>query len=195
MSNILSTDEVKNYLIDAWVLGGSGDTSLDQLIAIALDGLDGIVESVLWYSLTQKDIEEIQDGTWSSYVFLEKGRPVNSLTSFQYNNGTISLPIRYDFDVDGYALKKDSGMIALPYSKTPRGFNNIKIIYNAWYSTANIPHDIKIACFQWIAGFIAWAWNENVSSESVDGASVQFKWSAIPREVMSVFMSHKNINV
>jgi hypothetical protein len=62
------------------------------------------------------------------------------MTSFEIKNGTT-----FENFTDEYSLKKSTGEIRLPYSRAPRGFGNIKVVYEAGYSDETMPRDIVSA--------------------------------------------------
>lgn len=143
---ITTKDRVKSRL-------GIAVAGFDTLIEVLINGITDWIESQCGGRRFKETTytNEIYDGGAKKYLTL-KHAPISSVTSFQYNGGTISSPTWTNFLADEYQLLDKEGMIYV-LGRLPRGFRNIRISYVAGYkidfvnetdpTKHNLPFDIS----------------------------------------------------
>lgn len=181
---LTTLDSVKTFL---GITGTTDDDLLNSLIGSASE----FVKSYTWRDLEATDYTHFFD--WKAErEFILRQYPVNTLTSFEYNTWTISTPERTEFDVDLYALRPDPGIINY-WCYIPRGFQNIKVIYNAWYVT--IPAELELATNKMVWLYYNTRTSTWVKSESVDGASITYDNNSvgIPLDINVILNKYKNV--
>lgn len=179
---LATLNDVKLYL---WIT----DTSEDTLLTSLLESADSMIKSYTSRDLEATDYTELKDWKWELQLILNNF-PVNSISWFSYNTWTFATPVWENFIVDDYKAKFDEWIIVKP-SWIPRWIENIKVIYNAWYT--NIPKDLKQACIQVVAYYYQTKEANGVKSESVDWARIEFDVKDIPKDIFTIINKYKNV--
>lgn len=151
-------------LDDVKVLLDITDSSQNAKLTLIIAGVEKMVEEMTGIKITQGSVTELFNGK-TEKILLLKFMPVNSLTTVKYWDGSAFVA----FDTDHYKLDKVLGEVIFPYG-TPRGVQNIEIVYSAGDATLRADlndaiNDIVMAKYSARPG---------VKSESVDGASVTY---------------------
>ena len=179
---IIELSEFKAYL---WIT----DTSQDTLLEILLNSANDFVESYIGRKVWADDYTEYKDGDGQRIILLDN-YPVNTITSFQVNKWTIETPEFEDIDANSYKLSPKIWQLFLTFYKR-RGFQNYKIVYNAWYDP--IPWDLKLATLK----LAAWYYNQRTSdwvkSESVAGDSIGFDTTEISNDVLVILNNYRDV--
>ena len=179
---IITLSEFKAYL---WITDSSQDTLLDILLNSAND----FVESYIGRQIAEATYTEYKDGDGQRIILLDN-YPVNTITSFQVNKGTIETPDFEEIDANSYKLSPKIWQLFLTFYKR-RGFQNYKIDYNAWYDP--IPWDLKLATLK----LAAWYYNKRTSdwvkSESVAGDSIGFDTTEISNDVLVILNNYRDV--
>ena len=179
---IITLAELKAYL---WITDTTQDTLLNILLSSANDFIENYIGRKIWVD----DYTEYKDGDWQRVILLDN-YPANTITSFQVNNWTIETPIFEDIDPNSYKLSPNLWQVFLTFYKR-RGFQNYKIVYNAWYST--IPWDLKLAALK----LAAWYYNKRTSdwikSESVAWDSIWFDTTEISNDVLIILNNYRDV--
>jgi len=124
--------------------------SHDTLIEYLIDDVGALLEAYCDRHFSANTYTEYHNGTGSNYI-LTKEWPINSITSL-YDDPDRSFTSASLIDSDNYTFIADEGKIVLIeenvvlniYMTTlfQKGVQNIKIIYNAGYTT--VPSDLKL---------------------------------------------------
>ena len=179
---IITLSEFKDYL---WIT----DTSQDALLNILLNSANDFVESYIGRKIAEATYTEYKDWDGQRIILLDN-YPVNTITSFQFNKWTIETPDFEDIDENSYKLSPKIWQIFLTFYKR-RGFQNYKIVYNAWYDP--IPWDLKLATLK----LAAWYYNKRTSdwvkSESVAGDSIGFDTTEISNDVLVILNNYRDV--
>ena len=179
---IIELSEFKAYL---WIT----DTSQDTLLEILLNSANDFVESYIGRQIAEATYTEYKDGDGQRIILLDN-YPVNTITSFQVNKWTIETPEFEDIDANSYKLSPKIWQLFLTFYKR-RGFQNYKIVYNAWYDP--IPWDLKLATLK----LAAWYYNKRTSdwvkSESVAGDSIWFDTTEISNDVLVILNNYRDV--
>lgn len=179
---IITVAELKVYL---WIT----DSAQDALLALFVSWANDYIESYCWRSFASSTLTELYDWKAQQDLVL-KNFPITSITSISYNTWTLQTPIRTLFDVTTRRANLQTGVVSF-YWYVPRGFQNIQVVYIAWYAT--VPWDLKMAAFK-----LAW-WQYNtrnsdwVTSESVWWDSVSFNTAWVPWEILSTLSKYLNV--
>lgn len=178
-------------LEDAKAMLGITSSENDSLIESLIEEAQIVVETYIWRAIESGEITDILDGSGEQIINLPNF-PVSTLTSIEYNSGTLSSPSWTSFDADGYSLKGSTGQIRFT-NPIPKGFSNIKVVYEAGYAEGEVPWDIILA----LKRIVSFYWNTRdsggISSESVDGSSVSFDSTKKPD--LSLLDPYRSINV
>ncbi len=104
---ILELSSVKTYLSE-------NTTDNDGIISELIDEAETIIENYIGSPLSETTFTEIRDG-YGEQTFTLRKAPVSELTSFQYNTGTIPVPVWENFDTELYRLESGRGQIVVAY--------------------------------------------------------------------------------
>lgn len=105
------------------------DTLIDHLIANITSFIENECGGRRFKKTTYTN--EIHDGDGKKYLKI-KHAPINSISSFQYNGGTVSSPVWTNFLADDYQLLDKEGMIYVAGGML-RGLRNIRVTYDAGF--------------------------------------------------------------
>jgi len=175
--------ELKSYL---WITDSDEDTLLTALLWQA----DAFIKSYTGRDLEANDYADELYSWKAEREFLLKQFPVNSLTSFKYNTGTLWTPVWEAFDEDSYRLDEETWRIYLAFNLV-RGFQNIQVNYNAWFET--VPADLNLAEIRLAAYYFNTRNADWIVSESVDGASVRYDVKKTPDDILAILENYKAI--
>lgn len=187
---ITTIDVVK---IQLWITDDSQDALLQQL----LDQANWFIESFCKRKFEESDYTDFYDWHGENILNLQNF-PVNTLTSLQKNTWTITSPVWENIDADKYVVNKKSWQVrsALYF---PYWLENIKVVYNAWYSSEDMPQDLVNACVSLVGYYYNTKNWQGIASESVDGASIRYSneaiGSTIPSEILQTLNMYKQIYV
>lgn len=179
---LITLSELKSYL---WI----SDDSEDAILNIFVDSASSFVKSYLDRNIEKEDYTEYEDGDAQRIIVLDN-YPVNSITSFEYNEWTIDSPDFQEIDASKYKLKPETGKIFLTFYKT-RWFQNYKIKYNAGYDS--IPWDLKLATLKLAASYYNWKESDGVDRETVAGDSISFETQEINSDVLAILNEYKDV--
>jgi len=122
----------------------------DSLLLDLIEDVSAIIESYCGRNFTAADYTEYQDGTGKDYFFTDEW-PINTITSI-YDDPDRLFASDSLVDSTYYTFYANEGKVSLIYSDAiisvnlrslfSVGVRNIRIIYNAGYTT--IPSDLKM---------------------------------------------------
>lgn len=180
---LATLQEVKNYLD---ITDSDSDTVLTQLLAAA----DAYIKTYTNRNLESDTFTEYKNGKGELELLLNE-YPVTTLTSFQYNSGTLSTPVWSDFDEDSYKLDPEPWKI-WQVSPLVKWLQNIKLIYTAWFITA--PKDLSQAAVQLTAFYFNWKESDGIKSENVDWVSLSYAdKKTVPTTILTTLNLYKNV--
>jgi hypothetical protein len=150
MGNLITLSELKVRL-------NITDDDNDRLLINLISDVSGIIENYCGRHFTAADYTEYHDGN-DEDEFNTDEWPINSIASI-YDDPDRTFPSSTLVDADDYTFYANEGRVALLISGTiigrnfrtvfSYGRNNIKITYNAGYTT--IPSDLKSIASEVIA--------------------------------------------
>jgi hypothetical protein len=117
----------------------------DELLEIYCNSVSDFVKNYLKRNITEQEITEYFDGDYLAGDIVLKEFPVNSLTSLQYRNGSLSTSEWADFNSNYYFLDDENGIITIDEG-IPDGRMNVKVVYEAGY--VETPEPIRLACMK-----------------------------------------------
>lgn len=176
--------DFKLYL---WITGDSQDT----LLTLFLSSADQMIKSYIGRDIEVKDYTEYLDWNAQKEIILAN-YPVNTLTSISRNTWTLQTPIWEALEQTTYKLSPNVWKIFLVYALY-RGFQNYKIVYNAWYSS--IPADLQLACIKIASKYYNSRTSDWITSESVNGDSLDFDTYDLPNDILVILDNYRDINV
>lgn len=169
------------------------DSSQDSLLTSAIEQASSFINSYTKRKLEAQDYNVRLDGHGED-EFIFPQYPVNTLTSFQYNSGTMGTPAWVDYNVDQYFLDNETGVFSLTFW-IQKGIKNIRVVCNAWYNP--IPEDIQRACIQVAVYYYSQAGKttSQVKKEQVDGASIDYDTTiwGIEQDTYNILDKYKNV--
>lgn len=173
-------------MLDTWdfinYLWWADDITLAQTV---LDKAEMYAISIIW-NIEAKNYVEVYNWNWQNSLVLNNS-PINTITILKFNWETQ--------DINNFYLNKWAWILS-SYTYFPRGFNAIEVEYNAWWTNETIPNKLKNAIFSLASKYYkAWdSLDDNVSSESIDWASVS--WKAVDKTWEDeIFKSYRKIYV
>ena len=130
------------------VLGITGSDE-DEFVELAQYEIENKVKDYLGRDLEAQDYVEILDGD-SEHILIPSQFPINSVTKLEFYDG---LDVNDDEDWDEQVQGTDYDRLVIPTHKEsiildgayfPKGLQNIRLTYNAGFTT--IPYPIQQAC-------------------------------------------------
>lgn len=164
------------------------DTVISRLISVA----ESFVENYCKRQLEAQDYTEYYSTKSGQTKLLLDQYPVNSITNIyddpdrSYSAGTL-------IDTQYYVVETRSGIIYFDGITVHKGRNNMKVEYNAGYST--IPADLEQAVLELVAqkyhGYDKI--RQGIQSRSFEGESVQFFLKELYPETKAVLDKYKKV--
>lgn len=124
------------------------ETSQDSIVEFWINTSSQEIESSTNRKLKSQSITEYQHGRNGNIILLKEW-PITSVTSL-YIDSSADFGSDTLIDSDGYRISDDLNSIVLLNQMFPNGFNNIKIVYTAGYSS--VPSDLENACL-WLVSY------------------------------------------
>lgn len=179
---LISIDTLKTYL-------SITDNTQDTILSIFANWASDYIETICWRKFQLDTYTELKNWAWQMDIVLENN-PVKTITSVSYNSWTYENPIWTPIDKTAYNTDLKAWIVMLVWT-LPRWFQNIQIIYEAWYE--NIPFDLQLAALK-----LAWMsynkkWADWVTSESVWWDSISYSQAWMPDEVLSILSKYQNV--
>ncbi len=138
MASIINITGYKSFY------GITTDTNDGQITAL-IPPVEAAIIRYIGYDPAIQDFTEYYNGTDANFLRL-KAKPINSVTSVTFDPYGSS-PVAYAGT--NYFWNSNSVLYPKPIASIPgyfpQGNQNIKVIYNAGYSLANIPQNLKLA--------------------------------------------------
>lgn len=177
---LITNDELKQYL-QLWDID-------DCDVSIFARGASDFVVNYVGRSIESKSNTDLYNWHSEMDIVLEN-YPIISVTSASYNTGSYKNPIRELFDEDKRHIDTKSGILSFDF-RLPRGHQNIKVIYQSWYTV--IPSDLKLATLA-IAGML---YNQRASNgiteETVGGDKLVYT-KDIPSNISDILNLYANV--
>lgn len=179
---LISIETLKTYL-------SITDNTQDKILSIFANWASDLIETMCWKKFSLDEYTELVDWAWQMDIVL-KNNPVTEVESVSYNSWTYENPIWTPIDKTAYNTDLKAWIIML-VGVLPRWFQNIQVIYTAWYE--NIPFDLQLATLK----LASMSYNKRgadwVTSESVWGDSIAYWLTAIPDDVLSILSKYQNV--
>jgi hypothetical protein len=157
-------------------------------IGFFLNMLSEFADTYIDRELLAKDHTEYHDGTGTPELMLDH-YPVNSTSA------TISAFIDWDFeftsddkiDADDLFVDDERGILLYQNRVWPRGYRNVKVIYNAGYNS--VPYDLQLSIQEAVAYFWERRQQKMWAKESISKGetSVTRVVSSLPQPVREVW--------
>jgi len=188
---MITKDEFKTFV---GITLNNYDNVIDQVIAGAKKFIESHCNNVLIetslteYFSSDEAIENNND------IFLQTRINISDLKVY-YNSGTESVPTWVEEERANYQTYLEEGRIAL---KSVRGSDlggfGYKVTYKAGYTSLTMPEDLKLACLKLSSAIFNKRKAEGLSSESLEGASVNFAGS-MSDEIKLLLNKYKSFTV
>ena len=191
-NSLVTLDDAKK-----WLDIPLASTDLNDRAELFINSASEMIERYLDRKLARKTYTERYDGLRANKIFL-KNTPADKPTSIAFGSDwDFSEPL----DAADYIVQEES-LIVFKNAITPRGNQNIQVIYTAGYVTplssvqtgAALPSDIKMACLM----LISWLWQVDrdrrlgVTNKSKQNESISFE-DGIPVTIADILRNHKRI--
>ena len=121
----------------------STETSQDALVEFFINAASQDVESETNRKLKAQSHTEYQHGRKSNTLLLREF-PINSVTELRIDSTSNFTDAQTLMDTDDYRIADDKNALVLLNGVFPNGYQNIRAIYNAGYTT--VPSDLEHAC-------------------------------------------------
>jgi hypothetical protein len=191
-NSLVTLDDTKK-----WLDIPLASTDLNDRAELFINSASEIIERYLDRKLARKTYTERYDGLRANKIFL-KNTPASKPTSIAFaSDWDFSEPL----DTADYTVQEES-LIVFKNAITPRGNQNIQVIYTAGYVTplssvqtgSALPSDIKMACLM----LISWLWQVDrdrrlgVTNKSKQNESISFE-DGIPVTIADILRNYKRI--
>lgn len=139
---LVSLPDMKDYL-------DISNTNDDGRIGHLIEVVSREFDTECHRSFLEEAHTEYRNGNGTEQLWLENA-PVSAVTS-------INLDSERDFDSDtlvdsdDYFVNTVAGVVARNTGYWPRGFQNVKVVYTAGYTQANVPRDLRGAVYERVA--------------------------------------------
>jgi len=144
----------------------------DDILTIYINAAGEFIKEYLGRIIESASVTEYFDGDDIKNTIFLSNYPVTALTSLQYNSGTFGTPVWTAFITDDYQRDDDQGIIYMDTMYS--GIRNIKVVYTAGYTAANIPNAIKVACMKMVGKIFNKRRSDGFSSEEVANARIDW---------------------
>lgn len=122
----------------------------DALIELIINAASQTIESECNRKLVAQSIVELRHGKSSNLMMLKEW-PINSITELKFDlQSAFTSPETLVSPTD-YTVGDDKMTLVLHSRQIPRGYNNVRVTYNAGYSVT--PSDLEMACL-WICSWM-----------------------------------------
>lgn len=166
---------------------GISKTDYDSILERMINAASQSIEKYLDRVVKEATYTEFQDGRASNKILL-KEYPVSSITSLHIDNDG-------DFDANAlidsgdYSIDSES-MLLLRHRTFTKGYQNIKVVYVAGYST--VPSDIEHACIEYVNYLYVRRSDRRVGvkSKSKGGENITFV-EGIPELIAQMLLPYK----
>jgi len=169
----------------------SSDTDRDTFLIGILNSAYHMAKNYIGHDLIVADYTEYYNGEGEDTILL-KAYPVNSIASI-YDDPDREFGAETLIDSDNYFVDAATGLVTLFQGlvafSTGRG--NIKVTYNAGYST--IPYDAQRGLMMLAAWLAQRAGSEGMIAQTLGGKSEQYDPSVIPLYIRQCFIPYKEI--
>lgn len=119
------------------------DTSQDALVELLINASSTYLQAECDRSFVAQSVTEKRHGRSSNLILLKEW-PVNTITELRIDSAAIFTDPATLIDPTAYQIADDGNSVLLLAQKFPKGYNNVRVIYNAGY--AAIPSDLEHAC-------------------------------------------------
>jgi hypothetical protein len=191
-NSLVTLDDAKKWL-DIPLL----NTDLDERAELFINSASEMIENYLDRKLARETYTERYDGLRANKVFL-KNYPADKPTVVSFDSDwSFTEPL----DTDDYFIQEES-LLVFKNAITPRGNQNIQVIYVAGYVTPlstvqtgiALPSDLKMGCLM----LISWLWQVDrdrrlgVTNKSKQNESVSFE-DGLPKIIADILRQHKRL--
>ena len=155
----------------------AGDTSQDAVLERFINSASARIENYINRKVLKRAYTEYQDGRGNDRILLRQW-PADKPTELWDDVDNEFTDPNNQFDAPDFVLEETSdggiGVVLVDGQRFNRGNQNIKIVYEAGYST--VPYDLQDACLFIVDYLYAIKQDRRVgvSSKSKNGESVQF---------------------
>jgi len=169
----------------------STDTSKDSFLTNILNAAFAMACNYIGRDLNALDYTEYYNGDGSQFLLLKKF-PVNSIASI-YDDIDRTFATESLIDSQDYFLDANTGMVTLfqEAAAFSVGFGNIKITYNAGYTS--IPYDAQRGLILLAAWLAQRAGSEGMVAQTLGGKSEQYNDNIIPLYIRQCFISYREL--
>lgn len=191
-NSLVTLNDVKKWM-DIPLL----NTDQDERAELFINSASEMIERLLDRKLGRQTYTERYDGLRANKIFL-KNTPADKPTSVAFGSGwDFSEPL----DTDDYTIQEES-LVVFKNAITPRGNQNIQVVYVAGYVTplssiqvgAALPSDLKMGCLM----LVEWLWQVSrdrrlgISSKSKQSENVSFT-DGIPNTIAEILLPYKRL--
>lgn len=125
------------------------ETSQDTIVEFWINAASDEIESSTNRKLKAQALTEYQHGRRNNICVLKEW-PINAITSLAIDETAQFTDPATVLTSTEYVIGDDLNSVVLINRTFPNGFNNIKVVYNAGYST--VPKDLENACL-WLISY------------------------------------------
>jgi uncharacterized phiE125 gp8 family phage protein len=157
----------------SWLKIPNSETGNDSLIELLINGASDDAARYCDRIFKAQSHTQISHGRASNAIVLKQW-PVNSITEVRIDQNAVFTDADTLLDPSEYTLGDEATAVYLINRLFPKGYNNVKIIYNAGYST--VPSSLEQATL-WIIAFNYRIWEtKNIArtSKSKEGESANY---------------------
>lgn len=167
------------------------ETSQDSLVEFFINASSEMIEQETDRKLKAQSIVDTLHGRSSNIVLLSQW-PVNSITELRIDNSSDFVDSQTLVDADEYRIGDDKNSLVLLERVFPKGYNNIRVTFNAGYST--VPSDLEHACLWMVFYYHKMRISEDIGrqSKSKGDESVAMAQEA-PQDVKNAINRYKRV--
>jgi len=161
----------------------------DALVELMINAASQTIESETNRKLLAQSIVELRHGKSSNIMMLREW-PINSITELKFDLQSAFTSPETLVDPADYTIGDDKMSIVLHSRQIPRGYNNVRITYNAGY--AAIPSDLEMACLWMVSWFYQIRKADDIGRTAKGKGDESTSWSqAAPEYVTTAINKYK----
>ena len=134
----------------SWLKIPNATVTDDTLVELLINAASQTIEAECNRKLVAQSVVEFRHGKSSNIMMLREW-PINSVTEVKFDLQSAFTSPETLVSPGDYTIGDDKMSLIFHSRQIPRGYNNVKITYNAGYATT--PSDLEMACL-WVVSWM-----------------------------------------
>jgi hypothetical protein len=169
------------------------ETSKDVLVELWINAASQAIESECDRKLKAQAITEHHHGRKGNFALLREF-PINSVTEVRIDQRAEFVDASTLVAANEYQIADNANCIVFINRTVPLGYNNLKITYNAGYST--VPSDLELACLSLVFWYDRLRTADDIGKTTKSKGDESFSMSQeMPKDVRDTINRYKRVEI